>query len=89
MSIFIKGEEWEIMRGTWYYDGSWLPLEVEHSKVIEEVHLKLFQKENNDQNIITCDSIAAQSYKGNITFHFFFIFLIFLNLCNACVYAYK
>lgn len=71
MSISIKGEEWEIMRGTWYYDGSWIPLEIEHSKVIEEIHLKLFQKESNDQNITICDT-NAQSYKGILSFFSFF-----------------
>ena len=64
------------MRGTWYYDGSWIPLEIEHSKVIEKVHLELFQKESSNQNIITCDTNPSQSYKG--TFFIVFIFLIFL-----------
>lgn len=59
----IKGEEWKIMRATWYYDGSWIPLEIEHSKVIEEVHLNLFQKEGNNQNNFKCDT-NTQSYKG-------------------------
>ncbi|GAB1861552.1 Phospholipase DDHD1 [Camponotus japonicus] len=64
VSIYWPGEEWEIMRGTWYYDGSWIPLETEHSKVIEEVHLKLFQKERkNNQSISNCDINAPQSYK--------------------------
>lgn len=72
MKIFIEGEEWEIMRGTWYYDGSWIPLEIEHSKVIEEVHLKLFQKESNNQSITTCDTNVPQSYKGTLySFHSF------------------
>lgn len=59
----IEGEEWEIMRATWYYDGSWIPLETEHSKGIEEVHLRLFEKESNDQSS-KCD--APQSYKGTL-----------------------
>ncbi|XP_011690189.1 PREDICTED: phospholipase DDHD1-like isoform X3 [Wasmannia auropunctata] len=63
VSIYWPGEEWEIMRGTWYYDGSWIPLEIEHSKVIEEVHLKLFQKESNNQSVTTSDTNAPQSYK--------------------------
>ncbi|CAL1683274.1 unnamed protein product [Lasius platythorax] len=63
VSLYWPGEEWEIMRGTWYYDGSWIPLETEHSKVIEEVHLKLFQKESNNQSITNCDTNAPQSYK--------------------------
>ncbi|XP_063983153.1 regulator of microtubule dynamics protein 2-like isoform X2 [Diachasmimorpha longicaudata] len=44
VSIFWAGEEWEIMRATWYYEASWIPLELEHSRVIEESHLKLFEK---------------------------------------------
>lgn len=65
VNFLMEGEEWEIMRGTWYYDGSWIPLETEHSKVIEEVHLKLFQKEKkNTQSISNCDTNAPQSYKG-------------------------
>lgn len=67
------------MRGTWYYDGSWIPLEIEHSKVIEEVHLKLFQKESNNQSINTCDTNAPQSYKGAL--FALFILLTFLNSC--------
>ncbi|XP_018308594.1 phospholipase DDHD1 isoform X2 [Mycetomoellerius zeteki] len=63
VSIYWPGEEWEIMRGTWYYDGNWIPLETEHSKVIEKVHLKLFQKESSNQNIIMCDTNPPQSYK--------------------------
>ncbi|XP_071637489.1 phospholipase DDHD1 isoform X2 [Temnothorax longispinosus] len=63
VSIYWPGEEWEIMRGIWYYDGSWIPLETEHSKVIEEVHLKLFQKDSNNQSITTCDTNTPQSYK--------------------------
>lgn len=64
VSIYWPGEEWEIMRSTWYYDGSWIPLETEHSKVIEEVHLKLFQKERkNNQSISNCDTNVPQSCK--------------------------
>ncbi|XP_020282078.1 phospholipase DDHD1-like [Pseudomyrmex gracilis] len=64
VSIYWPGEEWEIMRGTWYYDGSWIPLETEHSKVIEDVHLKLFQKESNNQSSSKCDTNnSPQSYK--------------------------
>ncbi|RLU26939.1 hypothetical protein DMN91_000738 [Ooceraea biroi] len=64
VSIYWPGEEWEIMRGTWYYDNSWIPLETEHSKVIEEIHLKLFQKEDNNQSSSTCDTNAPQSCKA-------------------------
>lgn len=53
------------MRGTWFYDGSWIPLETEHSKVIEEVHLNLFQRESNNQSSSKCDT-NNQSYKGII-----------------------
>uniref|UniRef100_A0A0C9RDA9 DDHD1_2 protein n=1 Tax=Fopius arisanus TaxID=64838 RepID=A0A0C9RDA9_9HYME len=47
VSIFWAGEECEIMRGTWYYEASGIPLELEHSRVIEEAHLRLFEKRNN------------------------------------------
>lgn len=73
------------MRGTWYYDGSWIPLETEHSKIIEEVHLRLFQKESDNQNITTCDTNTPQSYKGIL---FTLFILIFLNLCNAYMYKF-
>lgn len=54
------------MRGTWYYDGSWIPLETEHSTVIEDVHLRLFQKESNNQSSSKCDTNnSPQSYKGS------------------------
>lgn len=51
------------MRGTWYYDGSWIPLELEQSKVIEEVHLNLFQKQPPGQLSSGCDT-SSQSYKS-------------------------
>ncbi|KAK1124434.1 hypothetical protein K0M31_006791 [Melipona bicolor] len=69
VSIYCPGEEWEIMRGTWYYDGSWLPLEVEQSKIIEEVHLNLFQKQDSNQSTLTCDT-SSHSYKILHTEHF-------------------
>ncbi|XP_076749269.1 phospholipase DDHD1 isoform X2 [Xylocopa sonorina] len=69
VSIYCSGEEWEIMRGTWYYDGSWIPLETEQSKVIEEVHLNLFQKQSTGQCASTCD-IPSHSYKILHTEHF-------------------
>ena len=69
VSIYCPGEEWEIMRGTWYYDGSWIPLELEQSKVIEEVHLNLFQKQPPDQFSSGCDA-SSQSYKILHTEHF-------------------
>lgn len=74
VNFAMEGEEWEIMRGTWYYDGSWIPLETEHSKVIEEVHLKLFQKERkNNQSISNCDTNAPHSYKGILFIQFYFL----------------
>jgi hypothetical protein len=68
--ILIEGEEWEIMRGMWYYDGSWIPLETEHSKVIEEIHLKLFQKEGNNQSSSKCEMNASQSCKSEFLHQF-------------------
>ncbi|XP_051153543.1 phospholipase DDHD1-like isoform X3 [Leptopilina boulardi] len=50
LSIYWPGEEWEIMRGTWFYDSSWIPLETEHSERIEEVHLRTFQHQKLTQS---------------------------------------
>ncbi|XP_076231435.1 phospholipase DDHD1 isoform X3 [Calliopsis andreniformis] len=69
VSIYCPGEEWEIMRGTWYYDGSWIPLETEQSKVIEEVHLNLFQKQSPSQTTSACNT-PSHSYKVLYTEHF-------------------
>ncbi|KZC04611.1 PREDICTED: phospholipase DDHD1-like [Dufourea novaeangliae] len=69
VSIYCPGEEWEIMRGTWYYDGSWIPLESEQSKVIEEVHLNLFQKQPPGQSTSASDT-PSHSYKILHTEHF-------------------
>ncbi|XP_031843425.1 phospholipase DDHD1 isoform X2 [Nomia melanderi] len=68
ISIYCPGEEWEIMRGTWYYDGSWIPLELEQSKVIEEVHLNLFQKQLPSQSTSVSD--VPHPYKILHTEHF-------------------
>ena len=66
------------MRGTWYYDGSWLPLEVEQSKIIEEVHLNLFQKQNSNQSTLTCDT-SSHSYKS-INLVFLILSAVFYNV---------
>lgn len=66
------------MRGTWYYDGSWLPLETEQSKIIEEVHLNLFQKQLSDQATSTYDT--PHSYKSINFFLILFLFFIFHNI---------
>lgn len=51
------------MRGTWYYDGTWIPLETEQSKVLEDVHLNLFQKQSPSQTTSACNT-PSHSYKS-------------------------
>ncbi|XP_044574971.1 phospholipase DDHD1-like [Cotesia glomerata] len=69
VSIYWPGEEWEILRATWFYDASWIPLEIEHSKVIEENHLRLFEKKQSSRS--TPEEIApSHSYKVLHTVHF-------------------
>ncbi|XP_046478246.1 phospholipase DDHD1 isoform X3 [Neodiprion pinetum] len=64
VSIYWPGEEWEIMRGTWFYDGSWIPLEPDPSRAIEETHLTLFQKSSPTQSSSTsAASTPSHSYK--------------------------
>lgn len=65
MNLIFTGEEWEIMRGTWFYDGTWIPLEMEYSEVIEDVHLKMFQKQTLTQSSSSPDlGTPSHSYKG-------------------------
>ncbi|XP_046382398.1 phospholipase DDHD1-like [Ischnura elegans] len=41
-SIYWPGEECPIMRGTWFYDGTWQPLETPYCNTLEAEHLNLF-----------------------------------------------
>ncbi|XP_069684791.1 phospholipase DDHD1-like isoform X2 [Periplaneta americana] len=41
-SIYWPGEESVIMRGVWFYDGSWQPLDSDSSNTLEEAHLEFF-----------------------------------------------
>ncbi|XP_053992213.1 phospholipase DDHD1-like isoform X1 [Hylaeus volcanicus] len=85
ISIYCPGDEWEIMRGTWYYDGSWIPLELEHSKVIEEVHLNLFQKQPG-KSTLTCDT-PSHSYKILHTEHFSEFHVDWHNIQDVILYS--
>ncbi|XP_011504697.1 PREDICTED: phospholipase DDHD1-like, partial [Ceratosolen solmsi marchali] len=71
VSIYWPGEEWEIIRGTWFYDGSWIPLELEYSEVIEKAHLQMFQRQTLTQSSSTPDfSTPSHSYEVLHTEHF-------------------
>ncbi|XP_058790056.1 phospholipase DDHD1-like isoform X2 [Phymastichus coffea] len=71
VSIYWPGEEWEIMRGIWFYDGSWIPLEMDHSEVLEEAHLKIFQKQTLTQSSSTPNlGTPTHTYKVIHTEHF-------------------
>ena len=76
----IQGEEWEIMRGTWYYDGSWIPLEPEDARVIEEVHLRLFEKTTHTPPNSTPEDppVPTNSSTGTFTIYYFVTYLIAL-----------
>ena len=39
---YFIGEETAIIRGSWFFDGSWQPLESEYGISLEKVHLKVF-----------------------------------------------
>ncbi|RXG54722.1 Phospholipase DDHD1 [Armadillidium vulgare] len=55
-SIYWKGEEFQIMRGTWFYEGSWLPVETNIAKQIEAEHLAQFQGTTVTTSICEKDS---------------------------------
>lgn len=38
----FSGEQCPIMRGSWFYDGSWQPLDGDRCGQVENVHLALF-----------------------------------------------
>ncbi|XP_043278278.1 phospholipase DDHD1-like isoform X2 [Venturia canescens] len=73
VSIYWPGEEWEIMRGTWFYDGSWIPIDTEDANVLEEVHLRLFEKPSpTPPSSTTPDELPASSQTSRVlhTQHF-------------------
>ncbi|XP_014219125.1 phospholipase DDHD1-like [Copidosoma floridanum] len=71
ISIYWPGEESEIMRGTWFYDGTWIPLESDNSEVIENSHLKLFQRQTLTQSSSTPEfGTPSHSCKALHTEHF-------------------
>lgn len=46
------GEASDIMRGTWFLDGTWQPLETLYSEKIEEHHLQKFYKQTVQINAV-------------------------------------
>ncbi|XP_014226688.1 phospholipase DDHD1-like isoform X1 [Trichogramma pretiosum] len=71
VSIYWPGEEWEITRGTWFYSGSWIPLDSEYSDEIEKAHLRLFEKQALTQSSSTPEfGTPSHSYKILHTVHF-------------------
>lgn len=50
----LESEKIPVMRGQWFIDGTWQPLEEEESNLIEEEHLRCFkgqQMQNFDTNV--------------------------------------
>lgn len=41
--MYVSEEAIEIMRGTWFTDIDWLPLDAEMADKIEQQHLKMFR----------------------------------------------
>lgn len=42
LSRYFAGDKCQITRGTWFYDGTWQPLSVEHADKLEEEHVGQF-----------------------------------------------
>ncbi|XP_054287967.1 phospholipase DDHD1-like [Macrosteles quadrilineatus] len=50
-SIFWPGEETVITRGTWFYENTWQPVELDISEDLEHIHLSLFIGKRNSEYI--------------------------------------
>jgi len=48
-SIFWPGEETVITRGTWFYENTWQPVELDISEDLEQTHLSLFIGKRNSE----------------------------------------
>lgn len=48
--FFIATEKIPVMRGQWFIDGTWQPLEEEESNLIEQEHLSCFKGQQMQEN---------------------------------------
>lgn len=57
-----------VMRGQWFIDGTWLPLEEEESNLIEQEHLSCFKGRQMEENV---DIEVSTSLDGRDAIHSF------------------
>lgn len=60
-SIFWTGERSVILRGTWFYDGTWQPLEDQFAEVVEDEHMKTFRRRTS------ADVIQTNNYRRTVS----------------------
>ncbi|KAM9778006.1 phospholipase DDHD1 [Neosynchiropus ocellatus] len=66
-----------VMRGQWFVDGTWLPLEEEESDLIEQEHLKRFPSQQM-QDTLETDLVARTIDSKNVLSHLSPFYLPFL-----------
>jgi hypothetical protein len=71
------GDKCQITRGTWFYDGTWQPLSVEHADKLEEEHLGQFNgvslsvfAQTNNGSSQQPDSPTKKNRPGIITHYY-------------------
>lgn len=57
------------MRGQWFIDGTWQPLEEEESNLIEQEHLNRFRGQQMQESFDMEVSKPVDGKEGKITFH--------------------
>uniref|UniRef100_A0A8C2TJX5 DDHD domain containing 1 n=1 Tax=Coturnix japonica TaxID=93934 RepID=A0A8C2TJX5_COTJA len=62
-------EKIPVMRGQWFIDGTWQPLEEEESNLIEQEHLNRFRGQQMQESFDMEVSKPVDGKEGKITFH--------------------
>ncbi|XP_042845648.1 phospholipase DDHD1 isoform X3 [Panthera tigris] len=67
MKVFKEADKIPVMRGQWFIDGTWQPLEEEESNLIEQEHLSCFRGQQMQENF---DIEVSKSIDGkDVVYH--------------------
>lgn len=90
MLFFLETEKIPVMRGQWFIDGTWQPLEEEESNLIEQEHLNRFKGQQLQESFDMEISKPVDGKEGKIVhitiIHFLDTWgLLFLSKNVICV----